>query len=331
MRLSFRAFGGALGASLLLAHAAAHAAPQVTRLTTPAGVTTTSAAPGDVLVIEGAGFGSATGEVWLDRGGYGREAEVLEWNGAGGLIRARLPSLADLGALRLIVRAGAEGSPPYPLLLVRAAASPPAPAAPAPAPASPAPALPPPPGTPADPAIRAVNVLGGAVTTSGIAGTRVLVSGSRLGNSGVLSFNGAAAAATLVWTPSYIVATLPDAPGTGPITVRRDPGLPDEASGVGPSFTILPAPVITGYTHGGAAAVLAHPGDEIGIRGANLGTGGQVTFQGITAKVRSWSPQGITIIVPSIEGTGPVLIVLNPHTGAEVRTQGPAITVMAGG
>src|SRR5438552_15676588 len=104
MRLSPRALRVVLGVGLLLAAAAAQAAPGVARVTPPAGAAAASAVPGDVLVIQGSGFGSATGEVWLDRGGFGREAEVLEWNGSGGLIRVRIPNPADLGAVKLIIR-----------------------------------------------------------------------------------------------------------------------------------------------------------------------------------------------------------------------------------
>jgi hypothetical protein len=185
------------------------------------------------------------------------------------------------------------------------------------------------------PEIRGVNVLGGGPTTLGIAGTRVLISGARLGSRGELRFNGAAAATMTVWTSDYIVATLPNAPGTGPITVRRDPGLPDEASGVGPSFTILAAPVITGYTRGvneaPGATDLAHPGETIVIHGSDLGTGGQVMFLGSAVPVQSWSPQAIVVTVPWLTGTGPVVVILNAHTGAEARAQGPDLTVTSGG
>src|SRR5258708_19246805 len=161
MPSSPRALRAALGGGLLLACAAAHAAPSVTRLTTPAGVTTTSAAPGDVLVIQGSGFGSATGEVWLDRGGYGREAEVLDWNGPGGLIRVRVPQPADLGELKLIVRSGPDGSDPVPLLLLTTP------------PPAPAPTTPLPPGPLADPVIRPVHVLRGPATNTAIPRSRL--------------------------------------------------------------------------------------------------------------------------------------------------------------
>jgi hypothetical protein len=131
----------------------------------------------------------------------------------------------------------------------------------------------------------------------------------------------------MVWNPTYIVATLPNAPGTGPITVRRDPGLPDEASGVGPTFTIVPAPAITDYARGGVATAHVHPSEVIAIRGTNLGTVGQVLIQGLIAPVQSWSPQEIDVVVPPVEGTGPVRIILNPRTGAEVAAQGPNLTV----
>ena len=107
-----------------------------------------------------------------------------------------------------------------------------------------------------------------------------------------------------------------------PVVAAVDPGL---------TCTILPAPVISDYASGGAAVGHAHPGDQISLRGANLGTGGQVLFQGVPALVRSWSPQEIVIVVPSVEDTGAFVIVLNPRIGAEVRAQGPPITVSAGG
>jgi hypothetical protein len=312
---------GALCAGLALVQAAALAAPTITRVSTPGGAATTTAAPGDELLIQGSGFGSASGEVWLDRGGYGREASVMAWNDPDGSIRIRIPASADLGSIGLIVRAGDAGSAPYPLQLA-AAGSPPV----LPAPLSSS-TPPPPAGTPAAPAVLGVNVLGGGPTTSGYAGTQVRISGARLGSGGELRFNGALAAAVRVWTPSYIVATLPDATGAGPITVRRDPGLPDEATGVGPTFTIVPPPAITGYWLGGAPTVQAQPGDVIAVRGTNLGTGGQVWFQGSQAAVRRWTPQEIDVVVPDVQGTVPVRIVLSTRTGAEAGAQGPDLTV----
>lgn len=86
----------------------------------------------------------------------------------------------------------------------------------------------------------------------------------------------------------------------------------------------------TDRSPGGTAA--SYPAsEEIVIRGTDLGTGGQVIFRGIAAAVRSWSPPAIVVVLPVVTGTGPLLIILNPRTGAEARTQGPDLTVTTAG
>src|SRR5687767_2563266 len=67
-------------------------APSISRVTTVGGEAASAGAPGEELVVHGAGFGVEAGAVWLDRGGYGREAELLEWNQAAGQIRLRVPA-----------------------------------------------------------------------------------------------------------------------------------------------------------------------------------------------------------------------------------------------
>jgi hypothetical protein len=290
------------------------------RVTMPGGAPAAAAAPGDELVIYGSGFGTGAGAVWLDRGGYGQVAELVDWNAAAGTIRLRVPAPNDLGPLRLIVHTGSEGSEPYPFTLsVTPPVPPPAPPAPPPAPETPA--------SPTDPVIRAVNVLGGRAITGAIPGTRVLISGARFGRRGEVRFNGAPATTVSVWNPDYIVATLPNAPGAGPITLHRSPGGADAATGFGPIFTILPPPVVTGYSRAGAPIEAAAAGEEITIHGADLGASGEVRFRGAPVPVRTWTPQAVTVVLPPVLGSGPVTVTLNPRTGAEVTVHGPALNV----
>jgi hypothetical protein len=322
---------GLATAVLLLAATAAGGAPRIARVTTPGGAPVASAAPGAELVLHGSGFGAGAGAVWLDRGGYGQVAEVVDWNAAAGTIRLRVPAPNDLGPLRLIVRDGSEGSDPYPFTLsVTPPSPPPAPEAPlSPPPVPPAPPTPPR-SSLTDPIIRAVNVLGGRAITGAVPGTRVLISGARFGRRGEIRFNGAPATAVTVWNPNYIVATLPNAPGAGPITLHRSPGGPDEATGFGPIFTILPPPVVTGYSRGGIPIEAAAAGEEITIHGADLGASGEVRFRGALLAVRSWTLQAVVVVLPPVPGSGPVTLTLNPRTGAEITVQGPALNVYPG-
>ena len=60
-----------------------------------------------------------------------------------------------------------------------------------------------------------------------------------------------------------------------------------------------PAPIISGYTDlGGAGITAAVVGTSIKIVGANFGTGGAVTFNGINATPTAWSDTAITVPVP---------------------------------
>src|SRR5205085_2578650 len=107
----------------------------------------------------------------------------------------------------------------------------------------------------------------------------------------------------------------------------------------GPSFTITssgtstspppaPSPSVSGYqTTGGAAITSAVTGTQIVIAGANLGTSGTVSFNGIGATTSVWSATSITATVPtpsSFPNSGAVTVT----TGGQTAT-GASFTINA--
>jgi hypothetical protein len=152
--------------------------------------------------------------------------------------------------------------------------------------------------------------------TSGAVGASVTITGTSLGSTGVVTFNGTTATTTS-WSSTRIIATVPTGATTGNVVVY--------ASGVdsgGSSFTVVPAPSITSLSPTSGAA-----GASVTITGTNFGTTqgtSTVTFNGTTATtITSWTATSIVATVPTAATTGNVVV----YAGG-VDSNGVAFTVL---
>ncbi|HLJ29644.1 MAG TPA: DUF2341 domain-containing protein, partial [Candidatus Angelobacter sp.] len=135
---------------------------------------------------------------------------------------------------------------------------------------------------------------------SGEPGAAITILGNGFsGTAGTVSFNGVGATVTN-WSNNSITAVVPVTSTTGPVVVT--------AGGVqtnGVSFTVL-RPTINNLN-----PASGDPGTAVVIQGANFDSAqgtGQVTFNGLTASVASWSAGSITAYVPNGAGTGNVVV-----------------------
>ncbi len=138
---------------------------------------------------------------------------------------------------------------------------------------------------------------------SGAVGTSVTITGTNFGatqGASTVTFNGTTATVSS-WTATNIVAAVPAGATTGSVVVT--------VSGVassGSNFTVLPTPSITSLspTNGAAGALVI-------VTGTNFGStqgGSAVSFNGIAATPQGWSPNHVTVPVPSGAVTGNVLV-----------------------
>jgi photosystem II stability/assembly factor-like uncharacterized protein len=132
--------------------------------------------------------------------------------------------------------------------------------------------------------------------TSGVAGDRVVISGSHLTGATAVTLNGTSAVYT-VDNDTQITTTAPVAVSTGLIRVTTAGGIGASAS----PFVVLVSPAITGFqpTSGGA-------GTAVTIDGANIGGASRVAFNGVNAVFRYSGLNQISAIVPAGATTGPI-------------------------
>ena|GEM_PF-1037055 len=126
---------------------------------------------------------------------------------------------------------------------------------------------------------------------AGPVGSQVVLSGSNLGMSGTVTFNGTQAAANS-WTATSITVVVPSGATTGNVVVSANGmvtnGLP---------FTVTDAPVITGVSPASGRA-----GTVVAISGARFGPASAsnvAKFNDKVATVTSWSDTLIGAIVPA--------------------------------
>ncbi len=144
------------------------------------------------------------------------------------------------------------------------------------------------------PSIASVN------PPSGEPGASITIQGSGFtGTTGTVTFNGQSAAISS-WSSSSITAVIPLTATSGPVVVTAG-GVQTNAVG----FTVL-LPTITSLS-----PTSGDPGTAVVIQGANFDAAqgsGQVTFNGLTASVVSWSASSITAYVPVGASTGNVVV-----------------------
>jgi hypothetical protein len=134
--------------------------------------------------------------------------------------------------------------------------------------------------------------------SNGPVGTRLTISGAGFGSAqGTVSIGGANAAITS-WSDTQVAVTVPDEALSGAVLVIAQ-GVPSNQA----TFQISP-PLIQsiGFPFGG-------PGVERTIFGANFGNiPRQVTFNGVSAQVDVWSDTRISVFIPDMQRTGPVIV-----------------------
>lgn len=292
------------------------ATPTITGYGLTTGVAVTSGPPGTQLVIQGANLGSS--------GTLKFNGTTLSYNAwAPTYIRVVVPSVSTYPTTGTFTATTGGVTATGPSFTITGSGSS----------TSPPPSPPPPP--PPSPSISAYTNTSGSSITSGIPGSSVTITGANLGSSGTVTFNGIGASVSS-WTATAVTATVPTAssyPNTGPVRVTTG-----GQTATGSNFTINsppapvpsppPAPSISGYTtSSGTSITSAVPGTQVVIAGANLGSSGTVSFNGISAATSAWSATSVTATVPSASSypnSGPITVT----TGGQTAT-GSSFTITA--
>jgi hypothetical protein len=147
-----------------------------------------------------------------------------------------------------------------------------------------------------------VSIPGPIISTlnpaNGPVGTSVTISGTGFGSTqGTVSIGGASASIAS-WSDTRIVVAVPDQALSGVVIVTAQGVDSNHAN-----FQISP-PVIQSisFPFGG-------PGVTRTISGSNFGNiPRQVTFNGVSAQINSWSDTSISVLIPDMQRTGPVLV-----------------------
>jgi hypothetical protein len=148
------------------------------------------------------------------------------------------------------------------------------------------------------PASAVPPTISGFSPTSGAVGASVTVNGTDLSGATSLSFNGTNAT-ILTNTSTQITTTVPLGATTGVISVTTPGGTANSAT----SFTVIPAPTITGFSPTSGAV-----GAGVTIDGTDLSGATSVTFNGTSATILTNTATQITTTVPVGAGTGPISV-----------------------
>lgn len=147
---------------------------------------------------------------------------------------------------------------------------------------------------------------------SGPAGTNVTVSGQDMVNVTAVYFNGEPASFTPIGR-STLVATVPAAAMTGPITVANAQG-----SGTSTDDFVLSPPEIHSFDPTGV------PGDTLSINGDHFVNVETITFNGVAAETFSYgiganAKSLLKVVIPALATAGPIAVV-NPQGTAVSAT-----------
>ncbi|HSS95431.1 MAG TPA: IPT/TIG domain-containing protein, partial [Terriglobales bacterium] len=155
--------------------------------------------------------------------------------------------------------------------------------------------------------------LASVTPSSSAIGAQITLAGSHFGTQQSTSRVqlGSIVATVQSWADNQIVATVPSA-SSGTLAVFQNAVWSN-----GLSFTVLPNPSITSLTPSSGSV-----GTSVTITGANLGSSGTVSFNGVAASPSSWSSTSITVPVPNGATTGNVVV-----TASGLNTSGLLFTV----
>jgi uncharacterized repeat protein (TIGR01451 family) len=141
--------------------------------------------------------------------------------------------------------------------------------------------------------------------TSGSVGTKVTIQGTNLASATSVQFNGTSATFQIKGT--QIIAVVPQGATSGPISVTTPGGTATSAD----SFTVIPAPVISGFS-----PTSGPPGTVVAIRGSHFTGATRVTFNGARAgQFTVVSDTEIDATVPKRAKSGPISVTTPGGTG----------------
>jgi hypothetical protein len=148
---------------------------------------------------------------------------------------------------------------------------------------------------------------------TGAVGSSIQIAGSNFsGTQGTVMFNGTTATSISNWTTNSITVIVPAGATTGNVVVT----VPGGVGSNGVSFTVVPAPSITGLSVNSGPV-----GTSVTITGTNLGSSqgnGSVTFNGTPATtISNWTAGSITAQVPIGAASG-LLVVTAPGGVASI-------------
>jgi len=156
--------------------------------------------------------------------------------------------------------------------------------------------------------------ISGFTPTTGPVGTSVTINGANLTGATAVAFNGVSATFS-VTSDTAIQATVPTGATTGPVRVTTPGGTVTSTA----SFTVIPAPTITGFT-----PTSGPPGASVTISGSSFTGATAVAFNGVNATFTVSSDTSIQATVPASAATGPVSVT----TSGGTATSSSSFTVL---
>ncbi len=157
--------------------------------------------------------------------------------------------------------------------------------------------------------------LTGFSPTSGLAGTIVTLTGTNLGTTLSVTFNGAPATIATLTSSTSVAVTVPPSATTGPIVVTTSGGSATSAT----NFVITasgPAPVIASFTPVGGQV----QGGSVTITGSNFSTTSGVSFNGTAALFAVLNATTIATTVPVGATTGALTVTTSNGTATAPTT-----------
>ena len=149
---------------------------------------------------------------------------------------------------------------------------------------------------------------------SALAGSTVQVFGTNLGGVTAVAFNGVAATSFIITSPTTVLAVLPSAITSGPVSVSTPQGSATSSASFMPQ-----SPTVSSLS-----PASARTGESVTIAGTNLTGTTTVRFNGVEVKPSSVTAQSVTAVVPVSATTGTVSV-MTPN-GLASTTQALTVT-----
>jgi uncharacterized protein (TIGR03382 family) len=168
-----------------------------------------------------------------------------------------------------------------------------------------------------------VPTVDGFSPTSGGVHSMVRIQGSGFTGTTKVTFNGVVTTSVQVLSDTSMRAYVPDGATTGKVEVTNTLGT-GSSSGV---FTVLPSPIVTGFTPTSGAA-----GTEVTLTGTGFSGAFAVLFNGVSAELTPVSDTQLKAIVPTGAASGPISVSSPGGTGSSKAvfrvpsSQAPVIT-----